>query len=416
MELKTRYQYTYFIYPYVIEENKYGKYIQKLLKDKRCDLRFFEREKDFEIYTHFLPNIRKYMFPTFSFTPNKRKKFNELDNEIKSTILQKYPCNVFEYNVKKDLQGKAGKENGIFFKIEKMEIICFQSGICFLTIKTHVENSEEFSDVLNFNYKFRDVKSKFISLKQFENIKIQADNFDDIQTFTDMIEEITSFYNKTDELNINSERFLTYSYTCLDQGSWNENKNFYDIEHEFCKYCNVLPSNYNIDLDKVNKNQDIQVIDKWKYIKAGFSKVGSCLLTSGIDTFNYTKLPFYYENIYLYTYILNLYKKMYLNKLKVEYAKNRQGEKMRKKFLKFTQELWIQEITNDDLGNLMSTKWERVLELEKSFLEVKNKYDLLYKEENIEKTAKTNHMILWILVISFIMNIINFVILFQSNG
>lgn len=89
---------------------------------------------------------------------------------------------------------------------------------------------------------------------------------------------------------------------------------------------------------------------------------------------------------------------------------------MRKKFLKFTQELWIQEITNDDLGNLMSTKWERVLELEKSFLEVKNKYDLLYKEENIEKTAKTNHMILWILVISFIMNIINFVILFQSNG
>lgn len=220
MELKTRYQYTYFIYPYVIEENKYGKYIQKLLKDKRCDLRFFEREKDFEIYTHFLPNIRKYMFPTFSFTPNKRKKFNELDNEIKSTILQKYPCNVFEYNVKKDLQGKAGKENGIFFKIEKMEIICFQSGICFLTIKTHVENSEEFSDVLNFNYKFRDVKSKFISLKQFENIKIQADNFDDIQTFTDMIEEITSFYNKTDELNINSERFLTYSYTCLDQGSW----------------------------------------------------------------------------------------------------------------------------------------------------------------------------------------------------
>ena len=30
----TKYQYTYFIHPYIIDENKYDKYILKLLKDK----------------------------------------------------------------------------------------------------------------------------------------------------------------------------------------------------------------------------------------------------------------------------------------------------------------------------------------------------------------------------------------------
>ena len=31
MGLKTKYQYTYFIYPYVIKENKFTKYLLKLL-------------------------------------------------------------------------------------------------------------------------------------------------------------------------------------------------------------------------------------------------------------------------------------------------------------------------------------------------------------------------------------------------
>ena len=42
----TKYQYTYFIYPYIIEETKYDKYILKLLKDKKCSYKIFEKEKD----------------------------------------------------------------------------------------------------------------------------------------------------------------------------------------------------------------------------------------------------------------------------------------------------------------------------------------------------------------------------------
>ena len=41
MELKTKYQYTYFIYPYLIEENNYKNYLYKLLKNKNCKLKVF---------------------------------------------------------------------------------------------------------------------------------------------------------------------------------------------------------------------------------------------------------------------------------------------------------------------------------------------------------------------------------------
>ena len=53
MELKTKYQYTYFIYPYAIKESKYTKYLLKLLKDKNCKLRIFRKEKDLNIYSYF---------------------------------------------------------------------------------------------------------------------------------------------------------------------------------------------------------------------------------------------------------------------------------------------------------------------------------------------------------------------------
>ena len=207
---------------------------------------------------------------------------------------------------------------------------------------------------------------------------------------------------------MDTERFLTYSYTCIGQEAWNETKPFEAIEHEFYKYCNILPSNYNVGIDKISKNQDIQVISKWKYIKIGFSKMGSCLLTSGTDTFNYTKLLFLYENVYFYMYILNLYKKCYLNKLKMEYKKEIKSEKARGKFINFTQNLWIQEVTNDDIGSFMNQKWNQVLDLDIAYRNVKNKFDILYKEKNIEKTAKTNKIIMILLFISVLLNILHF--------
>ena len=43
MELKTNYQYTYFIHPFVIKEGKYQKYILKMLRDKDFKLKTFQK-------------------------------------------------------------------------------------------------------------------------------------------------------------------------------------------------------------------------------------------------------------------------------------------------------------------------------------------------------------------------------------
>ena len=412
MELKTRYQYTYFIYPYIIEKWKYSKYIQKLLKNKNCTLRLFEKQKDLDIYNKFLPKARKFMFPTFEFSDNKRKKFEELDVGMKATILQKYPCSIFEYSLENNIQGKAGRGEGIFFKIEKIEIICFNTGECFILLKTMIEDSNNFEDVLNFNYKFKDIKSEFISMKQFDNIKIQADKFSSIKKLTEFIEELAGEDLKKNSNITETNKFLTFSYTCVDQNCWNKTKEFDDIKHQFYKYINVLPNNYNLNVELSNTDKKIAIMDKWEYIKIGFSKQTTAILTSGIDTFNYTKLPFLYENVYIYMYVLELYKKIFIQKMTEKYKITTAYKKIRKEFLEFTQNIWLQDITNDDIGSLLCNSWSLNLDLDKAYWKLKNEYDILYKESNIEKTAKTNKIILIILLVSLGLNIINFINLF----
>ena len=196
MELKTKYQYSYFIHPYIIDENKYDKYILKLLKDKKCKFKIFQKEKDLDIYDFFLPNIRNYYFPTFEFRGEVLKEFNKLNIEKKKNVISKQNVACFTYDLAEDVQGKMGTEDGIFFRVEKIEIICFRTGICFLTLKTIIENSNNFSDVLDFNYRFKGINSEFIKLKNYENIKIQTSTFSDVKELTELINQITGINKK----------------------------------------------------------------------------------------------------------------------------------------------------------------------------------------------------------------------------
>ena len=85
----TKYQYTYFIHPFMIDATKYDKYILRLLEDKRCKYKVFEKEKDLDIYNFFLPNIRSFLFPTFELRGGLLKNFNILDNAGKAKIIAK---------------------------------------------------------------------------------------------------------------------------------------------------------------------------------------------------------------------------------------------------------------------------------------------------------------------------------------
>lgn len=407
MELKTNYQYTYFIHPFILKDGKYQKYILKMLKNKNCRLKIFQKEKDLRMYQYFLPKTREFLFSSFSFGYTKLKKLEELPIETRAAILSKYQCNIFEYTLKKDIQGKVDDKKGIFFTIPKVEIICFQTGICFLIMKTNIEDYKNFTNVLNFNYKFRKINQEVTDLDTYDNIRLQTGDFSDIETFREFIRNITGSNIEAMKLDIDTERFLTYSYVCIDQEGWNATNEFEKIKHNFVKYANLLPADNSRNLEE----EKIVTFSKWKYAKVGFNKLGITLFSSSSDMNNYTILPDEYENQYLYTYILNLYKKIYLKKLQLEFKNPKQVKKARKKFVDFTKNLWIQEITEDEEGTMLNHKIQEVLELEKLYGEVKNKYDILYKDLNIEKNRNSTIAIAIILVISLIFNILNFIVL-----
>ncbi len=408
MELKTRYQYTYFIHTFTIKENKYSRYILRLLKDPRFKLRVFKKDKDLEIYTHFLPKIKEFLFGTFDLDDrSKQAKFDDLPIETRAAVLSRYPSVTFEYELEQDIQGKTVDENSIFFKIQKIGLVLFNTGIGFLYLKTNIEGSEDFSDVLNFNYKFRDINQECNNLKNYENIKVQANSFENIEAIQDFINNITGPNIEALKLNLDIERFYTYSYTCIKQEAWNVSTSFDNIKNDFLKYLNILSNDSNTNSVMCENSK---VLGLSKYAKLGISKLGVNLLSSDCDINNYTVLPAEYENQYFYTYILSLYLKVYLKKLNYEFKEGKQIEITRKKFINFTKRLWIQEITSDDMGSLYYSYIKDVLEIEKSYNDVKNKYNILYSELKIEKSEKMSGFVILVLVATLVFNIINFIL------
>jgi len=406
MELKTKYKYTYFIYAYIVKENRDNKYLLNLLKNSKCELKIFQKDKDYDVYKYFLPKIREFMFGTFDYNKVKINKFKELPLETQAAIISKNDCTIFEYNIKKDIQGKTENSDGIFFKINKMELVCFNNGICFLVIKTNVENTDLFSDILNFNCKFRDINQEFSKLSNYDRIRLQTDSFADVKTFKEFIKDLTGSNIEAVKLNLNTERFLAYSYTCIDKENWNEEDDFKKIKNDYIKYLNILPSDNSIEyLDEEN------IISNYKYSRIGITKQGITLLASTKEINNYTILPDEYEKQYLYNYILALYIKICMEKFDFEFKQGQNIKEVRKKFINFTKKVWIQEITSNDDGTVFFHKLKQVLELEKIYYDVKNKYDIFYKELNIEKNRKSTIIIACILIASLVFNILNFIVL-----
>lgn len=410
MELKTKCQYTYFIDTFVIKEKKYDKYVLKLLKDPRFRLRIFDKDKDLELYSHFLPKMREFLFGTFELSDKQKyKKFKQLPLETRAAILAKYNSVTFEYDLNQDIQGKMLDENSIFFNIRKIGIVLFNTGICFLYFKTKIDDNN-FSSVLNFNYKFRDINQEGNNLKNYEKIKVQADSFENIEAFQEFIYSITGPNIDALKINIDTERFYTFSYACINQEYWNTNTSFEDIKNDFYKYVNILPHESS---KNTVMSENFRVIANSKFSKIGLSKLSSNLICSECDINNYNTLTSEYENQYLYTYILGLYLKVYLKKLNNDFKLGKDIEKTRKDFIFFTKNVWIQEITADDIGSLYYTYLKEVLELDRLYNEVKNKYNILYSELKIEKNENVSKLIIAVLVVILLFNIINFLLYFK---
>ena len=414
MELKIKYQYTYFIKPFLIEEKKYEKYLLSLIKNKSYRLKIFEKERDLNLYSYFIKNIREYFFPTFEFDKEKIRDFENMIDSLKAKKLSKLHCNIFEYNFDKRIQGKIDEKEGIFFNIDKIEVVCLDTGVCFLIIKTNLENSENFSELLNFNYKFKDINSDFAKLREFNNIKIQTDKFNNMNELSIFIDDIIGVKNNSiglKDVDLYNKRFFVYTYSCIDQDAWNNEEDFKNIEGDFLKYSNVLSNNNTIDLNLKELDKNIQNIEQFKYSRFGFTKQSSSLITSSIDINNYTKLLFDYENEYLYTLLISLYQRIYLKKLENSFKSKKDISIVRNKFTKFTKEIWLNEITNSLTGTAFYNKWREVFELQEIYGEIKNRYDVIYKDLNIENENILNKIVLIALIVSILLNVFNLIVI-----
>ena len=210
-------------------------------------------------------------------------------------------------------------------------------------------------------------------------------------------------------VDLYNERFFVYSYSCIDQDNWSTEEDFKNFENDFLKYNNLLPSSNTSEQNTEELNKNTRVIEQVKYSRFGFTKQSATLMTSSIDFNNYTKLLFSFENEYFYTLIISLYQRIYLKIIENKFNKKKNVRNIRNKFIKFTKELWSNEITNSAVGTIIYEKWKEIFELEETYNEIKNKYDIVYKNLSIEKNNKANKIILIALIISLLLNIVNFI-------
>lgn len=403
MELKINYEYTYFIYPFAINEKNYKKYVINLIKNPKFTLRLYDNFKDIDLFNYFMPSIRKNIFQDFTFSKEKIDAYRKISPSNKYKLLEEQNSLIFDYNLENEIQGKIEEKDGIFFKITKIELVCFKSGICFLLFKTNLEETEKYSDLLNFNHKFTNINLENKNLKKLEKIRVQTNTFENIEEITQIIESISGKKISSTELDIDENMFLTYSYVCIDSKDWNKEIDFENIKNEFLKLSTISPSNTNInvDYDKLN------MITNSSYMKIRINNKGSFLICSSTDVNNYTKIPNIYEREYLFTYLIAIHQRYYLKKLSKEYNNKSNIKKTAEKFIAFTKNIWINEVTTEGLGQKIYKRCKEKLNLEELYQEVKSKYDTFYKEEKIDKNIKQNKYIIILLVLSIIFGMAN---------
>ena len=216
--MKVKYQYTYFINSFTIEKKQYKKYILNLVKNKKIKPKIYNKQKHTDLEQYFSQSAKNIMFKTLEMSETEQKKLEE--NYKK---LAKLPTVSFEYLVDNETQSKMGQEDGFFFKIDKIELICFKNGTCFVLVKTYLEEKTDISNVLDFNYKFKTAN---------EPIYIQTNEFKEQVNLSEILYELTG----QSELG----NGYTYSYLCVDGEDWNEQKDFSLLENEFIKLVNTI--------------------------------------------------------------------------------------------------------------------------------------------------------------------------------
>ena len=407
MEIKAKYHYTHFIYPFVLEENKSISFLQSILKqEKLWKLKIHEQKEDQEVYNFFLPYMRKFLFPTLFWSKDYAKQFKMMSPIKKAFALNKLSCSTFEYNISNIKTGEIlGKEyDKIHFDISSIKLISFEKGICFLDIKAEIDENEEFIDfdkILDFNYFFRNLTPRASStLDNTSNIK--GNQINDVKNIVNFIDSVTKGYETTDLDKIYYDKMFTYSYVCVD--NWNEASDFGKLENDFYKYQYVIDSKssalFNKDCERLKQDR----YSRWQYSMFGFSRESGVVFVSDKEKYNITKMPYNYEKTYLYMLFLAFYQRISLINFSQNLLKKDKTmiKKLKNKFTKFTHFSWFSQITNSENGMDIWKRWQTAFELTELFEEVQKEYMEYYDFVVATGQDKINVLLIMLYTISIL--------------
>lgn len=351
--------------------------------EEKWQLNVAENSIDLSTHAYFLPYVKKFLFPTLYWKNDFRTLFEKMTYKKKCETISNISCVKFNYKIEQSfVTDNNSNKADINFKIPRIELICFEPGICFLIIKAELDKEGDIysHEILDFNYKFRTINPRYLKKKKTEGIFLRNQEFKGLDDLSGFIDSLLYGYEDVEKENVYFDRLFTYSYMCLDEKEWNESRDLSEIINEFYKFQYVLPSEYGSTFDSDFKGVKDNTYTRWKYSIYGFSRESGVVFSSEREKFNSTKLPYYYENMYFYVFLLAFYQRIALilfsqelmgsGKKKIETLKNR--------FTKFTHFSWFSQITNSEQGMDVWKKWQKSFDLPALFDEVQKEYAEFY--------------------------------------
>ena len=325
MSLNVKYQYTHFIYPFVVEDKDYNSFLASILKqDRDWTLCMHNYETDKESYDFFLPYMKRFLFPTLLWNSSNEKSFKKMTLPKRVETVARLSCATFDYqldNIKTGSLSFSRQTGAINFDISSIKLIVFKGGICFLDIKTEIEEPDEFIDfntLLDFNNSFRKLTPRGIgNLSRIT--KMKARNIDKIENIAIFIKSIISSFETKDVERIYYDKMFTYSYACVDE--WKQEKDFDKIQNDFLKFQYVMSSKSSAIFNKNHKKLEESMYSRWQYYMFGFSKESGVVLVSDKEKYNITRMPYNFEKKYLYMLLLAFYQRIMLINFSQDLAK-----------------------------------------------------------------------------------------------
>ncbi len=405
MDLNAVSHYSYFIHPIIISADRRKAFLGRLLADKAWRFNAGRNEVDANTQAYFLPYVKKLLFPTVYWSSQFHASFEKMDLKRQTEIVNRLPSASFDLRLDHSKLGKGPfTRDNLGVEITRITLFCFESGITFLVIKTVLDSKDVLhaGDVLDFNHKFRTLNPRYLKKQKTDGLFIRNTGFGRPGELSSFISNLLSGFEDLETENVYFDRLFTYSYLCLDESEWNDEKPFERLLNEFGKFQHVLPSDYGAEFEPTYMDRKGSTYRRWKYSITGFSRESCVVLASAKEAFNRKKLPEFFETLYFHIFLLAFYQRISLIRFSEELtnAENIRVEEMKRRFTRFTHFSWFSQITNSEHGMDLWKKWQDTFDLEIQFDEVQKEYEEYYEYKVAKGQERINILLIIIYVVS----------------